>query len=140
MVFNVTLNNISAISWRSVLLVVETRVLRENHRTLTSQWQTFSHNVVCETRTHNISGDRHRLHRSSCKSNYHTISATAAPIEKVDTMNKIKVLSHVFRFLLFVCICIAVGYSNQDLDFNWHMSWSVICLMTWGEESLFVTL
>ena len=57
----------------------------------------------------------------SCKSNYHTITATASPIEKVDTINKIKVLSHVFRFLLFVCICIAVGYSNQDLDFNWHV-------------------
>ena len=32
MVFNATFNNISAISWRSVLLVEETRVRRENHR------------------------------------------------------------------------------------------------------------
>jgi hypothetical protein len=31
-VFNATFNNISAISWRSVLLVEETRVHRENHR------------------------------------------------------------------------------------------------------------
>jgi hypothetical protein len=31
-VFNITLNNISVISWRSVLLEEETRVLRENHR------------------------------------------------------------------------------------------------------------
>ena len=31
MVFNVTFNNISAISWRSVLLVEETRVPGENH-------------------------------------------------------------------------------------------------------------
>ena len=31
MMFNVTLNNISVISWQSVLLVKETRVLGENH-------------------------------------------------------------------------------------------------------------
>ena len=31
MVFNTTFNNISVILWRSVLLVEETRVLRENH-------------------------------------------------------------------------------------------------------------
>jgi len=31
MVLNTTFNNISAISWLSVLLVEETRVLRENH-------------------------------------------------------------------------------------------------------------
>jgi hypothetical protein len=31
MVFNATFNNISVISWRSVLLVEETGVPRENH-------------------------------------------------------------------------------------------------------------
>jgi len=31
MVFNATLNNISVISWRSVLLMKETEVTRENH-------------------------------------------------------------------------------------------------------------
>jgi hypothetical protein len=30
-VFNITLNNISVISWQSVLLVEETRVSEENH-------------------------------------------------------------------------------------------------------------
>jgi hypothetical protein len=44
MVCNVTFNNISVISWRSVLLVEETRVHGENHRFVTS---------------HNFSGDRH---------------------------------------------------------------------------------
>jgi hypothetical protein len=34
MVFNATLNNISVISWRSVLLVGETGVPGENHRTV----------------------------------------------------------------------------------------------------------
>jgi hypothetical protein len=37
MVFNAIFNNISAISWRSVLLVEETGGLGENHRTAASQ-------------------------------------------------------------------------------------------------------
>ena len=41
MVFNATFNNIPVISWRSVLLVEETRVPRENHRPAASYWQTF---------------------------------------------------------------------------------------------------
>jgi hypothetical protein len=34
-VFNATFNNISALSWQSVLLVEETGVPRENHRPVT---------------------------------------------------------------------------------------------------------
>jgi hypothetical protein len=45
MVFNATFNNISAISWRSVLLMEETGVPGENHRPVASHWQTLSHNV-----------------------------------------------------------------------------------------------
>jgi hypothetical protein len=41
MVFNATFNNISVISWRSVLLVEETRVPTENHWPAASHWQTF---------------------------------------------------------------------------------------------------
>ena len=48
-VFNSTSSNISVISWRSVLLVEETL---ENHRPVTSHWQTFSHNVVSSTPRH----------------------------------------------------------------------------------------
>ena len=36
MVFDATFNNISAVSWRSVLLVEETGVPRENHRPVAS--------------------------------------------------------------------------------------------------------
>jgi len=57
MLFNVTLNNISVMSLRSVLLMEETR---ENHRPAASHWQTLSHNVVPSTPhlsgipTHNV--------------------------------------------------------------------------------------
>jgi len=36
MVFNVTFNNISDISWRSVLLIQETEIPRGNHRPVAS--------------------------------------------------------------------------------------------------------
>ena len=61
MVLNTTFNNISVISWLSVLLVEETGVPGENHRSVASHWQTLSHNVVLSTshlsgvRTHNDS-------------------------------------------------------------------------------------
>jgi hypothetical protein len=49
MVFNTTFNNISVISWRSVLLVEETGVPRENNRPALSRCQALSHNVVSST-------------------------------------------------------------------------------------------
>jgi hypothetical protein len=52
MVFKDTFNNISAISWRSVLLVEETGVPAENHRPVASHWQTLSHNVVSSIPRH----------------------------------------------------------------------------------------
>ena len=51
MMFNATFNNISVISWRSVLLVEETG---ENHR------QTLSHNVVSST-PHQIKGKMNNI-------------------------------------------------------------------------------
>ena len=52
MVFNATFNNISVISWWSVLLVEETGVPGENHRHVASHWQTLSHNVVSSKPRH----------------------------------------------------------------------------------------
>ena len=43
MLFNATVIDISDIPWRSVLLVNETGVPRENHRPVVSHWQTLSH-------------------------------------------------------------------------------------------------
>ena len=56
MVLNTTFNNISVISWRSVLLVEETVLLveetgvpRENNQPALSHSQALSHNVVSST-------------------------------------------------------------------------------------------
>ena len=108
MVLNATFNNISVISWRSVLLVEETGVPGENDRPVASHWQTLSHNVTSSTlrheldsnshnvlymaliaiRTHKISGDRHleiqlpyeRYHDDSLnKYNNHTSVTMTTP-------------------------------------------------------------
>ena len=52
MVCNATFNNISAISWRSVLLMEETGVHREYHRPVSSHWQALSHYAVSSTPRH----------------------------------------------------------------------------------------
>jgi hypothetical protein len=65
MACNATFNNISVISWWSVLLVEETGVPGENHRSVASHSQTLSHNVVSSIPHHKwglnsqLCGDRH---------------------------------------------------------------------------------
>jgi len=49
MVVSATFNNISAILWRSVLLVEETG---ENPRPTASHWKTWSHNLLWNTPRH----------------------------------------------------------------------------------------
>jgi hypothetical protein len=58
MVFNATFNNISVISWQSVLLVEETVGPEENHR-LSQVIDKLYYIALIEIQTHNISGDRH---------------------------------------------------------------------------------
>ena len=86
MMSNATFNNISAISWRSVLLVEETEVSGENHRPVTSHWQTLSHNVVSSTSRHELDSYSTLVvmrtdFTGGCKFNYHTIMITMTPHE-----------------------------------------------------------
>ena len=61
MLFNATFNNISVIIWQSVLLVEETGVPEK-----TTDIDKLYHIMLYHLngiRTHNVSGDRHFLHR-----------------------------------------------------------------------------
>jgi hypothetical protein len=71
MVINATFNNISVISWRSVLLVEETGVHGENHLKSQVIYKLYHILLYREYITDYI---------GSCKSNYHTIMTTTDPV------------------------------------------------------------
>ena len=53
MVFNATFNNISVISWRSVLLVKENRLRTENRKILTNLHKMLFSSTPCHVRDSN---------------------------------------------------------------------------------------
>ena len=58
LVLHTTFNNISAISWQSVLLVEETGVPGENHRPVASHCQTVSYNASSTPRHERVSNSQ----------------------------------------------------------------------------------
>ena len=88
MVLNATFNNISAISWRLVLLVEETGVPGETHRPVASHWQTLSHKVASSPPRHERGSNSQTLvvigtnYTGSWKSNsnYHMITTTTVSL------------------------------------------------------------
>ena len=89
MMFNATFNNISAISWQSVLLVEE---FGENHRHVASHLQTISHNVVSGTPRHEPVFELTTLvvicTDCTCSSNYHMWSRSRRPLCGYNNNNK----------------------------------------------------
>ena len=92
MVLNATFNNISAISWWSVFLVEETGVPGENYRHAASHRKILSRNVVSSTPRHERGSYSQTLVVGgtdcigSCKSNYHTNTATTVPVYWLNTI------------------------------------------------------
>jgi len=86
MVFNATFNNISVISWRSVLLVEETGVPRENHRPVTDKlYHIMLFRTGFEVTTLVVIGTDCT---GSCKSNYHMITTTTTPPYMIQIQDK----------------------------------------------------
>ena len=106
-VFNATFNNISVISWQSVLLVEEIGVPKENHWPVASNWQTLSCNVVSSTLHHEqvfkfttlVVIDTDCI--VSCISNYHTITT--------DVVSRISIRARCTTLCDKVCQWLATG-------------------------------
>jgi hypothetical protein len=114
MVFSSTFNDISVITWWSVLLVEETG---ETHWSTASHWPTLSHNAVSSTPR--LSGIRLRNVNDvigtdcicSSKSKHHPITTTTAPI-----------MLYTYQLLVWRVMVFNVIFNNISVT-SW---WSVL--------------
>jgi hypothetical protein len=142
MLLNTTFNNISIISWRSVVLVEETGVPGKNHWPVASHWQALSHNVVSSIinyfalvfiqgrtktnmRKYESLGDIHCTSTCKCADvNILTILIICAT-----TMQKIKKTKTIKVFLLSCYL-----FRNEKL--SWQERWSHLrgTKLSWQER------
>jgi hypothetical protein len=122
MVFIATFNNISVISWRSVLLMEETGVPGENHRPATSHWQTVSHNVVSLSvtcgRSVVLSGYSD-WHLTICKGSHEAHYKLAIFYNTYSIKNT---FSHIVLGFCFVCIRLVYLMLPVSLDCSFWLS------------------
>ena len=122
MVFIATFNNISVISWRSVLLMEETRGPGENHRPATSHWQTVSHNVVSLSvtcgRSVVLSGYSD-WHLTICKGSHEAHYKLAIFYNTYSIKNT---FSHIVLGFCFVCIRLVYLMLPVSLDCSFWLS------------------
>jgi hypothetical protein len=114
MVLNATFNNISFISWQSVLLVEETGVHGENHQLASSFWQTLSRNVVSST-PHLSRVQTLVMIGADCmcsyKSNYHTIMTMMTPWYLFETCQLMYIrYIYISYILLSFFMCLIIKY------------------------------
>ena len=136
MVFNTTFNTISVISWQSVLLVEESTALPQVTDKLyhiilyTSSWSRFELTTSVVIGTDGI---------GSCKSNYHTITVTTAPIcqlyyfssDVVYVISTEQVIFFVVSLLCYICIHLILCEKNVSR----HLYMACFTLVTYLPEA-----
>ena len=117
MVLNATFNNISIISWRSVLLVDETGI----HRSVASHWQTFITYYCIENTSPWTGFELTTLVvlgidcKGSCKSNYRVITTTTTPIRNRQNALVCKILQQIINIYIsstdnINCMCYIIEH------------------------------
>jgi hypothetical protein len=121
MVFNATFNNISVISWQSVLLVEEITDKLYHIMLYTSSWLRFDLTTLVVIGTDCI---------GSCKSNYYTITATTTPPppKKFKTMD-FKVSNYVlysnFKYMLVSINIVEIQGHIRNIAPNYLLELSI---------------
>ena len=129
---NATFNNILVISWRSVLLMEESEVPRENHPSATDTDKLY-HIILYWVnlawagliRTHNVRGDMHWWHKY-LKPNYHMSTTTDPPptpnVLQSPPMTWLTIMQHLYKWpwTCYVCrnhdsVPIITGFSKRGV-------------------------